>query len=192
MVNACLATGGKRLLHVSSSSAIGDSPDQGQAHEDLIWSGSKSHTPYSVSKFRSEMVVWRGIEEGLEAVIVNPTIILGAGFWERGSSALFDRVAGGLKYSTDGKTGYVGVKDVVMAMTRLMESDITGERFILSGGDYTYAGIMEMIAAALGSPRTMKLLSPSALRWLARLDAARGIFHREAQAHLHPGQGSLQ
>jgi dihydroflavonol-4-reductase len=175
VVNACLATGGKRLLHVSSSSAIGSSPDETPAHEGLIWSGSKSHTPYSVSKFQSEMMVWRGMEEGLEALIVNPTIILGAGFWERGSSALFDRVAGGMKYSTNGKTGYVGVYDVVMAMTGLMESDLKGERFILSSGNYTYAAIMEMIALALGSPRSMKLLSPSSLRWLARLDASRGL-----------------
>ncbi len=176
VVNACLAAGGKRLLHVSSSSAIGSSADETAAHEGLIWSESKIHTPYSVSKFRSEMVVWRGIEEGLEAVIVNPTIILGAGFWQRGSSTLFSRVAGGLKYSTPGKTGYVGVRDVVMAMTLLMESDVQGERYILNGGDYTYTEIMEMIAAAMGSPRTMKQLSPSALLWLARLDAARSLF----------------
>ncbi len=176
VVNACLAVGGIRLLHVSSSSAIGKSPDGSQANEGLIWSGSKSHTPYSVSKFRSEMEVWRGMEEGLDAVIVNPTIILGAGFWDRGSSAIFPRIDGGLKYSTPGLTGYVGVNDVVSAMTLLMESEISGERFILSAGDYTYAGIMEMIASALGSPRSMKQLSPSALRRLARLDAFRGFF----------------
>lgn len=176
IVNACLATGGKRLLHVSSSSAIGKSDNEKPAHEGLIWSGGKSSTPYSVSKFRSEMEVWRGIEEGLEALIVNPTIILGAGFWERGSSALFGRVAGGLNYSTAGQTGYVGVHDVVSAMTLLMESDLKGERFILSAGDYTYAEIMEMIAAALGSPRSMKLLPPATLRRLARLDAFRSLF----------------
>jgi len=176
VVNACLATGGKRLVHVSSSSAIGKSQDEKPAHEGLIWSEGKSSTPYSVSKFRSEMEVWRGIEEGLEAVIVNPTIILGAGFWERGSSALVGRVAGGLKYSTSGETGYVGVVDVVSAMTRLMESDIKGERFILSAGNYAYAEMMEMIAAALGSPRSMKRLSPAVLRRLAQLDAFRGLF----------------
>ena len=176
IVNACLATGGKRLLHVSSSSAIGKCPDGKAAHEGLIWAGGRGATPYSVSKFRSEMEVWRGIEEGLEAVIVNPTIILGDGFWERGSSALFGRVAGGLKYSTSGTTGYVGVNDVVSAMTRLMETDIKGERFILSAGDYSYAGIMTLIAGALGTPRHMKLLSPAALRQLARLDAFRGFF----------------
>ena len=176
VVNACLAAGGKRLLHVSSSSAIGKSSDGMPAHEGLIWSGSKTHTPYSVSKFQSEMEVWRGIEEGLEAVIVNPVIILGSGFRDRGSSAMFSRVAGGLKYGTNGMTGYVGVSDVVSAMTRLMESEIKGERFILSAGDYSYSDILEMIALALGSPRTMKLLSPSSLRWLARLDAFRGLF----------------
>ncbi len=109
VVNACLATGGK-LLHVSSSSAIGDSPDGQAAHEALIWAGSKTHTPYAVSKFQSEMEVWRGMEEGLNAVIVNPTIILGAGFWDRGSSSLFDRVAGGLKYATPGRPAMWGCR----------------------------------------------------------------------------------
>lgn len=175
VVSACLATGVSRLLHVSSTSAIGDSPDLSPAHEGLIWSGSKNHTPYSVSKFQSEMVVWRGIEEGLNALIVNPAIILGAGFWKQGSSALFDRVAGGLKYSTAGKTGYVGVNDVVQAMTRLMDSDLKGERYILSSEDLTYAGIMEMIAAAMGKPRKMKLISPTSLRWLAKVDGARAL-----------------
>ena len=96
------------------------------------------------------MEVWRGIEEGLKAVIVNPTIILGPGFWDRGSSSMFSRVAGGLKYAAPGVTGYVGVQDVVSAMTRLMDSEISGERFIVSSGDYSYKEVFEMIASALG------------------------------------------
>jgi len=176
VVRACQVNGGTRLVHVSSSSAIGKAPDGLPANEEMIWGSSKNNSAYSVSKFRSEMEVWRGMEEGLDAVIVNPTIILGPGFWDQGSSAIVSRVAGGLKYSTPGRTGYVGVGDVVRAMTSLMESDIKDERFILSAGDYSYAEIMEMIAAALGKPRVMKLLSPSALRSLARLDGIKGFF----------------
>ena len=176
LVNACLATGVERLLHVSSTSAIGRAPDGNPADESLIWARSKTNTAYAVSKFKSEMEVWRGVEEGLKAVIVNPAIILGPGFWKRGSSSMFSRVAHGLKYATPGMTGYVGVMDVVSAMTQLMATEIVGERYILSSGDFTYAEIMELIAEALGKQRKMKILGPSSLQALARLDALRGTF----------------
>ncbi len=176
VVSACLAVGVKKLLHVSSTSAIGRSAEGSPAIESLIWSHSKKSTAYAESKFRSEMEVWRGMEEGLDAVIVNPSIILGAGFWERGSSSMFSRVAGGLKYAAPGVTGYVGVQDVVSAMIRLMNSDISGERFILSEGDYSYAKVFAFIGQALGTSRDLKLVTPSLLRNLSRLDAFAGLF----------------
>ena len=176
IVNACLETSAERLVHVSSTSAIGRAPDGFPAKESMIWARSKHNTAYSVSKFRSEMEVWRGIEEGLKAVIVNPSIILGSGFWDRGSSALFRRVDRGLKYGTPGMTGYVGVRDVVEAMIRLMDSEISGERYILNSGNHTFVEIIEMIAEAMGKPRKLKELTPSSLRSLSRMDKVLGIF----------------
>ena len=176
MVNACQAKGVKKLLHVSSTSAIGKSPDGLPATEAMIWAHSKTSTGYAVSKFRSEMEVWRGMEEGLNAVIINPSIILGSGFWDRGSSSMFSRVAGGLKYAAPGVTGYVGVADVVKAMIHLMNSDIAGERFLLSEGDYSYQQVFGMIGKALGVSRNLKLVTPSLLKNLARLDAFASIF----------------
>ena len=168
LVNACLAKGVQKLLHVSSTSAIGRSPDGSAATESLIWAHTKTSTGYAESKFRSEMEVWRGMEEGLNAVIVNPSIILGPGFWNRGSSSMFSRVDGGLKYAAPGITGYVGVQDVVDAMIRLMNSDITGERFILSEGDYSYEEVFGMIGKALGKARNLKKVTPSLLQKLSR------------------------
>jgi len=176
VVTACLATGVKKLLHVSSTSAIGRSPEGAASYEALIWAHSKTSTAYAESKFRSEMEVWRGIEEGLDAVIVNPSIILGPGFWERGSSSMFSRVAGGLRYAAPGITGYVGVHDVVRAIIHLMNSEISGERFILSEGDYSYAKVFGMIGDSLGVSRNLKLVTPSLLRKLSRLDAFAGFF----------------
>jgi nucleoside-diphosphate-sugar epimerase len=175
IVNACLETSVDKLLHVSSSSAIGKAPAGSPAKESMIWARNKSSTGYSVSKFRSEMEVWRGIEEGLKAVIVNPTIIMGPGFWSRGSSSMFSRVAGGLKYAAPGVTGYVGVQDVVSAMTRLMASEVSGERFIVSSGDHSYREIFEMIASSLGIHRKMKTVKPYTLRLLSRLDSVTGF-----------------
>jgi len=176
VVSACLAAGVKKLLHVSSTSAIGRSPEGSPATESMIWAHTKTSTAYAESKFRSEMEVWRGIEEGLDAVIVNPSIILGPGFWERGSSSMFSRVAGGLKYAAPGITGYVGVQDVVAAMIRLMNSEISGERFILSEGDYSYAKVFGMIGASLGVSRDLKLVTPSLLRKLSRIDSFAALF----------------
>ncbi len=176
IVNACVETNVGRLLHVSSSSAIGKAPVNSPADESMIWARTKSSTGYSVSKFKSEMEVWRGIEEGLKAVIVNPTIILGPGFWKRGSSALISRVAGGSKYAIPGVTGYVGVQDVVSAMTQLMDAGISGERFIVTSGDFSYGELFEMIASSLGTPRKMKPVKQATLRRLSKLDGFAGFF----------------
>lgn len=176
VVNACMANNVKKLLHVSSTSAIGAPPDDAPATELLTWSRSRSSTGYAESKFRSEMEVWRGLEEGLKGVIVNPAIILGSGFWTRGSSAMFSRVAEGIKYAAPGITGFVGATDVVQAMRSLMDSDISGERFILSEGSYSYEQVFQMIGQALEVPRKLKLVTPSLMRTLARLDAVAGLF----------------
>jgi len=188
VVNACLEVGIEKLLHVSSSSAIGRAPEGTAADETRIWARSKYSSGYAESKFRSEMEVWRGIEEGLDAVIVNPTIIFGPGFWDRGSSSMFSRIAGGLKYATPGITGYVGVQDVVSAMTQLMASDVSGERFILNAGDHSYREVFEMIGAALDEQRKLKDVSPSTLGFLARMDAIMGFFtgkRRITSEHVH-------
>jgi len=176
VVNAGLSAGVERFMYVSSSSTIGKPAEGEAAVESLIYSAGKNSTAYSMSKFRGEMEVWRGIEEGLNAVIVNPVIILGPGFWDRGSSALFSNVARGLNFASPGLNGFVGVWDVVDVMVRLMDTRITGERYILSAGDLRFADLLEMMAASLGRPRELKVTSPGTLRWLARLDAARGFF----------------
>ncbi|MDF1575697.1 MAG: NAD-dependent epimerase/dehydratase family protein [Bacteroidales bacterium] len=176
VVAACLAAGVQKLLHVSSTSAIGRPAEGSPATESLIWAHSKTGTGYALSKFRSEMEVWRGIEEGLNAVIVNPAIILGPGFWDRGSSSMFSRVDGGLKYAAPGVTGYVGISDVVSAMIRLMESDISGERFILSEGNYSYQQVFGKIAQALGKTGEFREVTPSLLRMLVRLDFIASVF----------------
>jgi nucleoside-diphosphate-sugar epimerase len=182
VVDSCMGAGVKKLVHVSSSSAIGRPPEGTLADETRIWARSKSSSGYAVSKFKSEMEVWRGIEEGLNAVIVNPSIILGPGFWNRGSSSMFRRIYKGLRYATPGVTGYVGVQDVVRSMIHLMNSDISGERFILNSENHSFLEIFRMIRGALweyGSrPRNrrhFRTISPSALNMLARLDAFTGL-----------------
>ena len=146
IVNACLVKKAKKLCHVSSVAAMGTPNDGSPVDETLIWSPSKKHSSYSISKFHSEMEVWRGIEEGLKAVIVNPSVVLGAGHWDSGSSAIFPKIYKGLQYYTPGTAGYVDVRDVVNIMIRLMESDISGERFLLNAENIPFKKLFQSIA----------------------------------------------
>lgn len=150
VVNACLEKKVKKLCFVSSTAALGDSPSGEDITEEIIWAYSKKRSLYSVSKFNSEMEVWRGIAEGLNAVIVNPSIIIGAGDWNRSSSYLFKAVWKGMRFYTKGVTGYVDVRDVVRSMTILMEGDFHGQRYILTSENLSYREVLSMIAISLG------------------------------------------
>lgn len=169
VVDACMQAGVKKLCYVSSVAAIGNAPDGGLCTEDLIWQPSKNRSWYAISKFHAEMEVWRGIEEGLNAVIVNPSIVLGPGNWGQSSTAMFSSVYKGLKFYTPGSTGYVDVRDVCRAMQLLTESNICNQRFILNEGNYSFFDIFSQIALALGKkPPTIKAQPwMGALAWRA-------------------------
>lgn len=152
LVNVCLNSSIKKLCHVSSTAAIGKALGKDKASEDLPWKKEKDTSNYSVSKHHAEMEVWRGIEEGLNAVIVNPSIILGPADWGRGSSELFSKVWKGLKYYTLGKNAFVDVRDVVSCMRNLMKSDISGERFLVVSENLTYQELFNLIAKYLKKP----------------------------------------
>jgi nucleoside-diphosphate-sugar epimerase len=176
IVNACLGYENIRLLHVSSTSALGASPNGEPVTEKMMWTPDKMNTGYSISKFLSEMEVWRGIEEGLNAVIVNPSIILGPGFWHKGSSSMFSNINKGLKYYMNGITGFVGVEDVVKAMVQLMESDIVNERFLLTSENLSYREVFSMIAEELNVDPPMIEATPFLANLAWRLDAFRSFF----------------
>ncbi|RXG18231.1 nucleoside-diphosphate-sugar epimerase [Leeuwenhoekiella aestuarii] len=148
VVNLCLNHKIEKLCYVSSVAALGDS--QKAVTEETHWEAKKENSVYSISKFASEMEVWRGTQEDLDAVIVNPGVILGEGFYKGGSGALFTRVHKGLKYSVPGSTGFVDVEDVVRAMILLMQASVKNKRFILVGHNLKFKIILDQIAKALG------------------------------------------
>lgn len=159
IVNACLETGNLRLLYVSSIAAIGYS-DRDILTEQSGWP-SKSRSIYSRTKTLGELEVWRGIVEGLDAVIINPSVILGTGHWKGSSARFFDVIYKGLSYYTLGETGFVDVLDVVNIMIRLMKSEIAGERFILNAENLNYKTLFEKIADALQVNPPQKYASPA-------------------------------
>ncbi len=157
LINAAIQNKVKKFCHVSSIAALGKTHDGTEINEETYWTPSKQKSTYSLSKFFSEMEVWRGIEEGIEAVIVNPSIILGPGNWDIGSPKLFQAIFKGLKYYTKGETGFVDVRDVAHAMTILMDGEnfeqTKNQRFILNAGNMSYQDFFNKIADALQKPR---------------------------------------
>ena len=149
LVNAALNNKTEKLIHVSSVAAIGRVKNETHVSEKNKWQRSTLNSQYAVSKYQAEQEVWRGIAEGLNAAVVNPSVILGAQFWEHGTGKLFEQVWKGLKFYTTGSTGYVDVRDVVIFMVKLMQSDINNQRFILNSENLTYKTVFESIAKAL-------------------------------------------
>jgi nucleoside-diphosphate-sugar epimerase len=168
LVNACLANSAKKLCHVSSIGALGSRIDHQPIDENTPWSADHK-SAYSISKYLSELEVWRGIEEGLNAVIVNPAVILGPGDWNSGSPEFFSRTAQGMKFYTNGSTSYVDVRDVTKAMIQLMNSEISARRFVLASETLTYRDLFTRIANALNVEPPKKYASPllTSLAWRA-------------------------
>ncbi|WP_316796636.1 NAD-dependent epimerase/dehydratase family protein [Pedobacter agri] len=145
IVNLC-AENNCRLLHVSSIAALGIAKKGHKISEKDFWEyDSKAHA-YGLSKYEGEMEVWRGINEGLNAIIVNPSVIIGKSAGFEGSGAIFKLVKNGFPFYTDGASGFVDVEDVVKAMILLMESEVSGERYILSSEDIHYKDLFTEIA----------------------------------------------
>jgi nucleoside-diphosphate-sugar epimerase len=168
LINAALYHRVKKFCHVSSIAALGKTQDGTDIDEETYWTPSRQKSAYSLSKFFSEMEVWRGIEEGIEAVIVNPSIILGPGNWDIGSPKLFQAIWKGLKYYTKGETGFVDVRDVATAMIQLTDDKnfpaTKNQRFILNAGNMSYQTFFNKIADALQKPRPRTFASDMILQ----------------------------
>ncbi|MCG8411767.1 MAG: NAD-dependent epimerase/dehydratase family protein [Bacteroidales bacterium] len=170
IVNLSLDNSIKKLCYISSIASLGEPETPTSISEKEKWSTSKNRSAYSVSKYKSEMEVWRGIQEGLNAVIVNPSVILGAGFWESGSGSLFTKAAKGINYYTTGGTGFVDVRDVADIMIRLMNSNISSERFILNSENLTYKQLFDLIAEKMNVAKPKRKATKTLLQVANILD----------------------
>lgn len=160
VVNACIAKEVRKLVHVSSVSAFGRKRNHQTITEDVKWDDDSNLSAYGRSKYLAEMEVWRGIAEGLDAVIVNPSIILGVGDWNKGSSAMFKNAYKEFPWYTDGSTGLVDAADVSEIMIRLMESPVHSERFILSAENWPYRKVFTQMANGFGKKPPAMRASP--------------------------------
>jgi nucleoside-diphosphate-sugar epimerase len=150
VVNAALSAGIQKLVHVSSVAAIGRKRNNQVVHEDLKWDDNANPSYYGKTKYLGELEVWRGVAEGLDAVIVNPVIILGYADWNLGSSAIFKKAYDEFPFYTEGVSGFVDVEDVAKAMIMLMDSETTAQRFILSAENWKLRDAFTEMAKAFG------------------------------------------
>lgn len=150
VVNAAIHCQVKKLCHVSSIASLSRTEESEVIDENASWKTSKRNSVYALSKCGGEREVWRGIEEGLDAVIVNPAVIIGYAGNNGGSSQFFSTIDKCSWFYSNGVNGFVDVQDVVKCMIALMESNITGQRYVLSAEDLSYKDIFTMIAENLG------------------------------------------
>ena len=176
VVNMALEKNVRRLIHISSVAALGRTNNGGQVNEEKKWEESKANTHYGKSKFKAELQVWRGINEGLEAIILNPGTILGYGDWHSSSCAIFKQVHNGFKWYTAGINGFVDVEDVARAAIVLMESNISEQRFIVNGDSWPFKKLQDTIADGFGKKRPEKQASAFLLAIAWRLEKIKSLF----------------
>ncbi|MFN0187081.1 MAG: NAD-dependent epimerase/dehydratase family protein [Bacteroidia bacterium] len=166
LVNICTQLPNFKFFgHVSSVATLGRISGDQKIDENTHWDPNSHPSNYAISKYGAEREVWRGIAEGLPAVIVNPSIVLGPGDFTKGSAALFGKIKRGFPFYTEGVSGFVDVRDVSDALLFLWKKEITGERFILSAEDLSFKNLFDKMALAMKVKKpTIKIHS-----WMASL-----------------------
>ncbi|MFM2048912.1 MAG: hypothetical protein RI955_1460 [Bacteroidota bacterium] len=165
MVNMALENKIQKFGYISSVAVLGRSAKMNYIDENSEWEKSKFNSQYALSKMLAEREVFRGAAEGLNVVIVNPSVIIGNGDWQGSSTALFSTIYKGMPFYSTGINGFVDVDDVTECIIQLMDKNIFGERFILNENNYSYQQIFNWIAAAL----QVKKPSIKITKWMSEL-----------------------
>lgn len=177
VVNLCLAFKIEKLCYVSSIAAFSHNDGKKPITEESEWMGAAN--VYGLSKYLAEMEVWRGAQEGVPVVIVNPGVIIGPGFWGQGSGSIFRAAARAPKYYPPGGTGFVTVNDTIEIMVSLMDSDIQNQRYILVSRNLSFESLMNLLADGFQLKRPVKKLRNWQLELLWRLDWLRCVFTKK-------------
>lgn len=167
VVNVALEKGIGKLVYISSIAALGRKENGAMVDETTPWQSSPSDTHYAITKHKAEMEVWRGFAEGLTGVIVNPATIMGFGNWDDGSCAIFKSAYKEFGWYTNGVNGFVAVEDVAKATVELMKTEVSGERFIVCGANWSFRDLFNTMADGFGKKRPSRNANPwvSALAW---------------------------
>ena len=191
VVNLCLINKVVKLIHVSSIVTLGAAQKEGLISETTEWNPEEENSVYGISKFGGEMEVWRGTQEGLNAVIVNPGIILGSGYWNSGSGVILKSVVKGIPFFTSGGIGIVDVQDVVKAMILLMQSSVNNQSYVLVGKSIYYKELLSELALHLSKKPPKKKAPKWLLMLFSRVDWLVSIVFRKKRSLLKATVRSL-
>lgn len=163
LVDLSIQYGILHFCHVSSTAAIGGK--EALVNEKSKWQEGANHSGYGISKLMAEKEVWRGIEEGLTAVIVNPCVILGPAAPGSPSLQMLDTAKKGLKFYTSGANAVVDARDVAWVMAELVAKGVVRERFLVVGPQQSFRELFSVFAQKLGkkppnikAPKTLTLI----------------------------------
>jgi len=176
VVNIALEKNVRRLVHISSVAALGRTAGGGHVNEEKKWEESKVNTHYAKSKYKAEIEVWRGVSEGLDAVILNPSTILGYGDWHTSSCAIFKKIYDGFHWYTSGINGFVDVEDVAKAAILLMESAISEQRFVVNGDNWSFQKLQDTMADGFNKKRPSKKATPFLMSVAWRMEKLKSMF----------------
>jgi nucleoside-diphosphate-sugar epimerase len=185
VVNACLEKSVKTLCYTSSVAALGRHSELELINEESDWKDSPHNSAYAISKHKAELEVWRGIEEGLEAVMVNPVIVIGPGDIQSSSNKIFKVIKGGMPFYTKGLNGFVDVRDVAECMRELVEQGIRRKRFVMVGENIPFREMMNRVAEGFGVEKPKYHLHPQVAKVGAQVIALKDRIFR-TKSNLSP------
>lgn len=176
LVNFALNSEVDQFIHVSSTAAIGSDSQftDGLKRESNLWNPNDEVSGYSLSKFSAEKEVWRANEEGLPVSVVNPSLMFGPGSWEESSLKIFRTLHEGLKYYTKGSNAFVDVRDVTKFILMLIETERTGERYLVTGTNLTFKELFDQVCKQLNVRAPFKLAGPFLIGLAWRLSGILG------------------
>lgn len=173
VVDACLASGVRKLIHISSVAALGRERGVQLISEENTWADSQLNSDYAISKYQAELEVFRGHEEGLHVSLVNPSVILAPANWNRSSSQLFKYIWNEKPFYTEGMLNYVDVRDVATIIHLLYKGDFNGERFIVNANHVSFKTIFDEIARRFNKKSPSIKVNPSLTGIVAWFEAIR-------------------
>lgn len=179
VVNMCLLKGIKKLIHISSVAALGRQKNQYLIDETNQWVDNAMNSVYGESKYLAELEVFRGQEEGLHTVVLNPSVILAPADWTKSSAQLFKYVWKEKPFYTDAFLNYVDVRDVADATYSFIHNKIGGQRYILNAGSISFQEFFSAVAERFNKKAPSVKLNASLLKLAARAESIRTFFTGE-------------
>ena len=191
VVNLSLLHMVRKLCYVSSIATLGKTDDGTLITEETHWIPEENNNVYSITKYGAEMEVWRGTQEGLDAVIVNPGVIFGSGYWNSGSGVIVKMADKQIPFYTSGGVGMVDIQDVVSIMIQLMKSNIVNQKYILVGENIYHRELLSELAVLLHKKPPRKSIAKWKLVVFSNLDWFFNKIFRTKRKLLRPTVDSL-